>query len=102
MDDRGRLAQSLRGIARWRSPEPARMSARATGACVRSLASPAMTMRPRSRYAQTLDRWSSLLAGCLPRGAGLIAAAMVIFASLAYGAVKGDHLSAAAATLKDA
>jgi cell division protein FtsQ len=103
MDDRGRLAQSLRGIARWRSGEPARASARAAaGVCARPLASPGMTTRPRSRYAQTLGRWSSLLAGCLPPGAGIIAAATVILASLAYGAVKGDHLSAATATLTDA
>jgi cell division protein FtsQ len=124
MDDRGRLAQSLTGIARWRSPHAARTSARAAPGtssfppqekawmsamsrrvyvvCARSLASPGMTMRPRSRYAQILDRWSLLLAGCLPPGAGIVAASIVILASLAYGAVKGDHLPAAAATLKDA
>ena len=46
----------------------------------------------RSRFAQMLDRWSLLLDTRLPRGAGLAAAALVIAASLAYGAVKGDHV----------
>jgi cell division protein FtsQ len=91
MDDRGRLAQPLTGIARWRSRVTARAFARtASGA-------------PSSRSpAQVLDRWSRLLVSRLPRGAGSIAASIVILASLAYGIVKGDHLPAVAATLKDA
>jgi cell division protein FtsQ len=49
-----------------------------------------------------LDRWLSLLAGRLPRGAGLSASSIVILASLAYGVVEGDHLPAVAAISKDA
>ena len=65
-------------------------------------------MRSKSRFAQALgcaqmlDRWSSLLETRLPRGAGLAAAALVLLASLAYGAVKGDHVPAVVAAMKDA
>src|SRR5262249_11611398 len=38
----------------------------------------------------------------LPRGAGITAAVVFVFASIAYGAIKGDHLPAVAAGLKDA
>src|SRR5262245_22220563 len=38
----------------------------------------------------------------LPRGAGITAAVLLVFASIAYGAIKGDHLPAVAAGLKDA
>jgi cell division protein FtsQ len=38
----------------------------------------------------------------LPRGAGITTAVVFVFASIAYGAVKGDHLPAVAAGLKDA
>ena len=65
-------------------------------------------MRSKSRFAQALgfaqmlDRWSSLLETRLPRGAGLAAAALVLLASLAYGAVKGDHVPAVVAAMNDA
>jgi len=59
-------------------------------------------MKTRSRFAQSLDRWSSLVEARLPRGAGLVAAALLVLASLAYGAVKGDHVATVVAALKDA
>ena len=37
-----------------------------------------------------------------PRGVGLVAAAALVLASTGYGAVKGDHVSMIAASLKDA
>ncbi len=86
MDDRGRLAQSLTGIARWRLPVTMRASARAASGAPSAV----------------LDRWSWLLANRLPRGTGIIAASIVILASLGYGIVKGDHLPAVATILKDA
>jgi cell division protein FtsQ len=65
-------------------------------------------MRSKSRFSQALgfaqmvDRWSSLLETRLPRGAGFTAAALVLLASLAYGAVKGDHVPAVVAAMNDA
>jgi cell division protein FtsQ len=59
-------------------------------------------MNTRSRFAQSLDRWSSLVEARLPRGAGFVAVALLMLASLAYGAVKGDHVAAVVAALKDA
>src|SRR5215831_9730490 len=38
----------------------------------------------------------------LPRGAGIAAAALFLLASVAYGTVKGDHVSTIAGELKDA
>jgi cell division protein FtsQ len=68
-------------------------------------------MRPKARFAQVsrfvsrcahgIDRWSSLLDARLPRGAGLTATAIVLLASLAYGAVKGGHIPAVVAAITD-
>jgi len=38
----------------------------------------------------------------MPRGAGVAGSALLIFATVGYGAVKGDHVSAVAVELKDA
>jgi cell division protein FtsQ len=84
MDDRGRLAQPLKGITRWRFP--ARGSARP----ISILGQPAggAALHPIEAIARSALR----LAARLPRGAGLAATVAVILASLVYGAVKGDHL----------
>jgi cell division protein FtsQ len=58
--------------------------------------------RSRSSFSQMLDRWSAWLAGCLPRGAGLTAAAALILSSIAYGVVKGDHVPTVVAAMSDA
>src|SRR5215468_862481 len=58
-------------------------------------------MNTRSRFAQGLDRWSSLIDARLPRGVGVVATALLLLASLAYGAVKGDHMAGVVAALKD-
>jgi cell division protein FtsQ len=55
-----------------------------------------------SRFAYTIDRWSSLLDARVPRGFGLVATAAILLGSLGYGAVKGEHVSTVIATLKDA
>jgi cell division protein FtsQ len=103
MDDRGRLAQPVKGIARWRS--------RVAGAARPARAPTHMgeaAMRAKSRFAQVsrfghaVDRWSSLLDARLPRGVGLAATAVVLLASLAYGAVKGEHVPAVIAAIRDA
>ena len=59
-------------------------------------------MRPRYRFTQLMDRWSSLLNTRWPRGVGVAGTVVVILASLAYGAVKGDHIPSIIAALKDA
>ncbi len=59
-------------------------------------------MRPRYRFMQLMDRWSSLINTRWPRGVGVAGTVVVILASLAYGAVKGDHIPSVIAALKDA
>src|ERR1700716_549196 len=59
-------------------------------------------MRPRSRFTQLMDRWSSLVNARWPRGVGIAGTVVVILASLAYGAIKGDHVPGIIAALKDA
>jgi cell division protein FtsQ len=59
-------------------------------------------MKPRLHVVQMMDRWSSLLNARWPRGVGVAAAAVVILASLGYGAVKGDHIATVVAAVKDA
>src|ERR1700694_1610405 len=102
MDDRGRLAQPLKGMARWRSR-------RADGAERSAPITDYEAMRPKSGFAQTSrntqaarvaakprcahprDRWASPINIHLPRGVGFAVSALVILAGLAYGTVKGDH-----------
>ena len=59
-------------------------------------------MRPRYRFTQLMDRWSALINTRWPRGVGTAGTVVVILASLAYGAVKGDHIPSIIAALKDA
>jgi cell division protein FtsQ len=62
-------------------------------------------MKTRSRFAQgfaqDLDRWASRIDARLPRGVGFAGAALVVLASLAYGAVKGDHIPTIVSALQD-
>src|SRR5947209_77957 len=82
MDDRGRLAQPLkRGH-----------TAMTSGSRVARL----------SRLALTVNRWSLLIDARLPRRTGFIATVLIMVASLAYGAVKGDHVPAVVAAMQDA
>jgi cell division protein FtsQ len=59
-------------------------------------------MRPRSRFAHVMDRWSALLDTRWPPGAGLAGTALVILASLGYGTVKGGHVADLVAAIRDA
>jgi len=100
MDDRGRLAQPLKGTVRSRArvapdaAERARAGAdHANDAGVRATA---------PRVARAMNRWSFLLEAHLPRGLGLVLSAAMILASIAYGVVKGDHVGTIVAALKDA
>jgi cell division protein FtsQ len=94
MDDRGRLAQSLNRLVRWRVTRAGRPVARSGPAA----ASPGTQAFP---SAQTVDRWWWLQA-CLPRGIGIIGAALVLAASIAYGIAIGDHVPAVVNAFKDA
>ena len=58
-------------------------------------------MRPRPRFSLLMDRWSSLLNARWPRGIGTAGTVAVILASLAYGAVKGDHIPTVVEAFKD-
>jgi cell division protein FtsQ len=49
-----------------------------------------------------MDRWSALINTRWPRGVGTAGTVVVILASLAYGAIKGDHIPSIIAALKDA
>ncbi len=94
MDDRGRLAQPLTWIGRWRGTRSGHRDA------ARSIRTE--TAKQRSRFERVADRWSLLLHARLPRGTGLAAALLVVVASLAYGVVRGGHLPAVVAGLNDA
>src|SRR5260370_4127811 len=84
MDDGGRLAQPLKGTARWRLRLADHAAVRAAPP------GDGKATRPRARLARIIERWSSLLASKWPRGVGVAATAVIIVASLAYGVVKGD------------
>ncbi|MCC6780639.1 MAG: FtsQ-type POTRA domain-containing protein [Hyphomicrobiales bacterium] len=86
MDGRGRVAQSLKGMARRRAT---------AGVCAPAPAAPV------GRISAVLDRWAAALDARLPRGGGLLAAAAVVAAGLGYGVVKGEHVPALLATLND-
>jgi cell division protein FtsQ len=90
MDDRGRLAQPLTWIAWWRCARTGEGDAAPSGT------------KQRSRFERLADRWSFVIRTRLPRGSGIAATALVIVASLAYGVVKGGHLPALTAGMRDA
>src|SRR5262249_10772254 len=96
MDDRGRLAQPLKGTARWRL----RLSDQA--AAPAGPPGDGKATRPRAPLARIIERWSSLLDSKWPRGIGVAATAIIIVASLAYGVVKGDHVPSLIAGIKGA
>jgi cell division protein FtsQ len=89
MDDRGRLARPLTRIAQW-----ARPGGDAAGG-------DRQDETARFRLGRFLQRWSLLLSTQLPRGAGVMATAAVMLASVAYGTVKGDHVPTVITALKD-
>lgn len=89
MDDRGRLAQPLT----WTAP-----GARATG---HAAAGDTQATAARFPLRRQLQRWALLVDTRLPRGAGVAASTCLILASLAYGAVKGDHVQTMVTALQD-
>jgi cell division protein FtsQ len=89
MDDRGRLAQSLKWIARRRAAEGSARAPSAAAPCASAL------------HVGWL-RQSSLAARRLPRGAGLSTTAIMLAGSLAFGTIQGGHLGEVAAFLRHA
>jgi cell division protein FtsQ len=89
MDDRGRLAQSLKQ----------KLTRRATAARrARAPTWPATN----SRALRLARRWISVLVALqVPRGAGASAAAMLLLASTFYGVVRGGHGPAIAQQIQD-
>jgi cell division protein FtsQ len=92
MDGRGRIAQSLNLVARLRSRPPDDAVARASNTELR--------MPPSRTFLQRF--WLRFIRLRVPRGVGIVASAAVIFAGIAYGAVKGDHIPAIVDAFKDA
>jgi cell division protein FtsQ len=90
MDGRGRIAQSLSFFARQR---------------VRPRAPAQLVFEPVqiSGFRRHLQRgWIRLLRVRLPRGAGVSAAAALIFCAVGYGIVRGEHVPGIVASLEDA
>jgi cell division protein FtsQ len=102
MDGRGRLAQSLTRIAPWITPWRARPRGRGrTASYVHAdRRSPPATG---SGLAGLLRRCSIRLFNLQVRsGMGLAASGLFLLATLVYGVVVGDHISAIVGSLKDA
>src|SRR3989442_15184923 len=100
MDGRERLAQPLTWIARRRASgheppaRPRRLAPRRA---------PGVVGRLGSRLARLVQRAAApILRIPLPRGAGSMATALVVFSSLGYGVIKGDHVAPVVEALKDA
>lgn len=89
MDDRGRLAQSLKQ----------RLKRRATAA--RRLRAPAWPATDSGALRLVRRCGSALVNLQVPRGAGASAAAMLLLASTYYGVVKGGHTQDIAAQIQD-
>src|SRR5215470_18036338 len=96
MDDRGRLAQPLKGMTRWH----ARIAPAAAARAASNAEGTILSASP--RLARVMHRWSFLLKAQLPRGLGFAGCALLILASVAYGVVKGDHVATVTAALRDA
>src|SRR5262245_45548091 len=94
MDGRGRLAEPVTDGAQAHpaaGEAPAKRRARS-----RRRRAPAFRMPAALRRA-----FVPLFKYRLPRGAGITAAGLLVVASISYGAVRGDHLPALVAELRD-
>ena len=99
MDGGRRLAQSLTRIASLHAPPPT--APRPPRAFAAATPNEARTPRPFLRR-QGRRLWFAILRFKLPRGVGATSAALLVFASIGYGMVVGDHLPAIVAAFKDA
>ena len=98
MDGRGRIAQSLNFFARLRARPP---TGAARPRATARVAPSALTLPP-TRLQWFMQRnFFRLTRMRVPRGAGIAAAIVIVFAGLSYGIVKGDHVPAIIDGLKD-
>jgi cell division protein FtsQ len=89
MDDRGRLAQSLKSRLQRRAVNAARLHAHAWPASA-------------SGWRRLARRWGTTILDLkIPRGLGSSAAALLLLASASYGAVKGGHVPEITAQVQD-
>jgi cell division protein FtsQ len=99
MDGRGHIAKSLTWLAPWRSRPRARS---------RTMSYAQAGLRPATASSgplggRRLRRWSIWLFNLrLPSGLGMAASTVFLLATLAYGVVVGDHISAIVGSFKDA
>jgi len=97
MDDRGRLAQPLKGMPRGRARIAPAVAHTPAAADTES-----KTRRGKKfGFTRLIGRWSFLLEARVPRGCGVAASAAVILASIGYGVVKGDHVAVVVGAVKD-
>ena len=106
MDGRGRLAQPLTWLARWRARLPSVGAAgkrpRVRRDVVGQARVPANADLPPSRLARWLRRSTRMILKARPpRGVGITAATLVMVAGLGYGVVRGDHVTTIIDTFKD-
>jgi cell division protein FtsQ len=96
MDGRGRLAEPVAGGA------PARPVA-GTAPAPQGIRSRVRAFVGGGRLRRLTRRWSALAAQLwIPRGAGIVAASLLLAASIGYGTVRGGHLDMVAEELGDA
>ena len=91
MDGGGRLAQPLKRASRPRRAKAVAGTPRLTF----RIEIPTCMKRLVHRYLVPMREWRP------PRGAGVAAAMVLVLVSIAYGAIKGDHLPVIVAALKD-
>ena len=85
MDGRGRIAQSRSPRPRWGAP---RLNV--------GIVVPVRVRRFARRYLAPVAGWH------VPRGIGIAASMVLVFGSIAYGTVKGDHVTALVGELRNA
>ena len=114
MDDRGRFAQSLNGLRDNLRPMMAagmkklislRLPARSTSKAETKPVRPRRSREARhaaTRIGRLARRLEPLTKLQLPRGSGITASLILILGFAAYGVIKGDHIPAVIAQLKDA
>lgn len=100
MDGRGRLAQSLIWMARLRARPPTHGArAAATDELSRARALRARLLQRLVHMARRLFR--AILRVQVPRGVGVAATALIVLASIGYGAIRGEHVPAIVAAFKE-
>ena len=101
MDDRGRLAQPLTREGHLQ-PDPGRVKASRRTAGFFRAPKRFGSHAAATRFARALRRLSPILDLKPPRGAGFVAAFLIVSSGIAFGVMRGGHLETVIAQLKDA